>query len=60
VRDVELSLIDGIAMASWLRSKVSTHRFSEKVRSLTPYDIHNVQSLARLLLLGRCKLWKRP
>jgi hypothetical protein len=59
VRDVELSLIDGIAMASWLRSKVSTHRFSDKVRSLTPYDIHNVQSLARLLLLGRCKLWKR-
>jgi hypothetical protein len=60
VRDVELSLIDGIAMASWLRSKVSTHRFSDKVRSLTPYDIHNVQTLARLLLLGRCKLWKRP
>jgi hypothetical protein len=59
VRDAELSLIDSIAMASWLRSRVTTHRFSDNVRSLTPYDIHNVQSLARLLLLGRCKLWKR-
>jgi len=59
VRDVELSLIDGIAMASWLRSKVSTHRFSDKARSLTAYDIHNAQSLARHLLLGRCRLWRK-
>jgi hypothetical protein len=59
VRDIELSLIDAIAMASWLRSKVSTHRFSDNVRSLTPYDIHNAQSLARHLLLKRCRLWRK-
>ena len=38
-RDVELTLIDAIALASWLRSKVSTHRFNANVRSLTAYDV---------------------
>ena len=49
VRDIEVSLIDAISDASWLRSKVSTHRFSDSVRSLTVYDVYNVQSLARRL-----------
>jgi hypothetical protein len=56
-RDVELTLIDAIALASWLRSKVSTHRFNANVRSLTAYDVHNVQSLARRLVLGACGVW---
>ena len=57
VRDVELSLIDAIALASWLRSKVSTHAFNANVRSLTAYDVHNVQSLARRLVLGVSGFW---
>lgn len=57
VRDVELSLIDAIASASWLRSKVTTHAFNANVRSLTAYDVHNVQSLARRLVLGACGVW---
>jgi hypothetical protein len=59
VRDTELLLIDAIAYASWLRSKVTTHKFSSAARSLTGYDVHNVQSLARRLLLGRLGLWLR-
>ncbi len=56
VRDIELPIIDAIAMASWLRSKISTHRFSSGTKSLTPYDAHNVQSLARRLILERFRL----
>ena len=56
VRDIELPIIDAIAMASWLRSKISTHRFSSGAKSLTPYDAHNVQSLARRLILDRFRL----
>jgi hypothetical protein len=56
VRDIELAVIDAIAMASWLRSKISTHRFSSGAKSLTPYDAHNVQSLARRLILERFRL----
>lgn len=56
VRDIELPIIDAIAMASWLRSKISTHRFSGAAKSLTPYDAHNVQSLARHLILEKFPL----
>jgi hypothetical protein len=56
VRDVRLRIIDALAMASWLRSKVTTHRFSNEARSLTAYDAHNVQSLARRLILENFRL----
>jgi hypothetical protein len=56
VRDIELPIIDAIAMASWLRSRISTHRFSSGAKSLTPYDAHNVQSLARRLILEKFRL----
>jgi hypothetical protein len=56
VRDIELPIIDAIAMVSWLRSKISTHRFSSGAKSLTPYDAHNVQALARRLILERFRL----
>jgi hypothetical protein len=56
VRDIKLPIIDAIAMASWLRSKVSTHRFSNEAKSLTAYDAYNVQSLARRLILERFRL----
>jgi len=50
VRDVDVRLIDALALASRLRSgTTTTHRFSDTARSLTIYDAHNVQSLARHL-----------
>lgn len=57
VRDVNLALIDALALASWLRSWTTTHRFTEKARSLTVYDAHNVQSLARRLVMESVGFW---
>jgi hypothetical protein len=56
VRDIELEVIDALAMASWLRSKVSAHGLSKEARSLTAFDAYNVQSLARRLILEKFRL----
>lgn len=53
LRDRRIDLIDAIAEASWLRSRVSAHRTSQLTSSLTEADVHNVQMLARRLLLER-------
>jgi len=58
VRDVYLNVIDAIAYASWLRSKVSAHRLSRLAKSLTLYDVANVQHLARRLLLEALGFWR--
>jgi hypothetical protein len=36
-----MSLIDALAMARWLRSRTSTHRFTDTARSLTAYEAHS-------------------
>lgn len=61
VRDGEIPLTQALALASFLRSKVTTHK-SEKalVRVLSVYDVHNVQFLARRLLLERIGHWRWP
>jgi len=51
VRDLEVEVVDAIAGASWLRSKVSAHRIGDLARSLSIYDVANVQYLARRLFL---------
>lgn len=51
VRDRRLSLVDAIAHADYLRDRVAAHGARDMTRSLTPYDVVNVQSLARFLLL---------
>lgn len=53
VRDVNVQLIDALALASWLRSSTATHKFTKTTRSLTVYDAHNVQSLARHLIMDK-------
>jgi hypothetical protein len=52
VRDVNVDLIEALALASWLRSGTTTHRFSEI------YDAHNVQSLARHLIMDKFGFWQ--
>ena len=47
VRDVYLDIVEAIAYASWLRSKISAHRLSALAKSLTVCDVANVQHLAR-------------
>jgi hypothetical protein len=58
MRDVNVALIDALALASWPRSRTTTHRFSETTRSLTVYGAHNVQSLARRLIMEKSGFWR--
>jgi hypothetical protein len=51
LRDRSIDIVDAIAQASWLRSRVSAHRTSSLTMSLTEADVHNVQLLGRRLLL---------
>jgi hypothetical protein len=57
-RDVELAVEDAIARASYLRSRVSSHRLSQRSASLTALDVANVQLLARRLLLEHMGVFK--
>jgi hypothetical protein len=59
VRDIYMPVIDALAMARWLRSRTSAHRFTDTARSLTAYDAHSVQSLARRLLMESLGFWRR-
>ena len=53
IRDGEVEIIDAIAYASWLRSKISAHGVNELTPKLSPYDVINVQNIVRRLLLER-------
>jgi hypothetical protein len=58
VRDIYVNIVDALADASWLRSKVSAHGFSRLASSLSPYDVANVQHLARRLILETLGFWR--
>jgi hypothetical protein len=58
VRDRELKVYEAIHYASFIRNYFVAHKFREVTKYITPYDVHNVQSLARLLLLCRLGLWR--
>ncbi len=54
IRDRHVAIVDAIQGASWLRSRVSSHRLSDRrqrAAALTVYDVVNVQLLGRRLLL---------
>lgn len=57
VRDREIDIIDAIAYASWLRSRVSAHKLKDISKSLNYYNVYNVQWLARVLLLSKLGFW---
>jgi len=58
VRDSEVRIVDAIAYASWLRSHVASHKVKDLTKSLSPYDVENVQHLARRLLLEVLGYWR--
>jgi len=63
IRDKELNVMDAICEASFLRSSVSSHASSSKnkhklVKCLMPYDVENLQFLARYLLMSSLNVWK--
>jgi len=57
VRDKELAIADAIHYASWLRNFVAAHKLRALASEVSPYDVHNVQMVARRVLLGHLGLW---
>jgi len=53
IRDIELEVVDAINHASFLRSKISSHKLDSKIASLTSYDVENVRRHAIRLLLEK-------
>lgn len=58
VRDTEIEVVDAIAYAEWLRSCVASHAVKDLTRVLSPYNVINVQHLARRLLLECLGFWR--
>lgn len=52
IRDHRVQVIDAINRANWLRSNVTAHRSKGRVERHHPLDTHNVQMLARYLLMS--------
>jgi hypothetical protein len=59
MRDEEVSIVEAIPVASRLRSRITAHGLPDIARSLTVYDVGNVQQLTRRLILESCGLWGR-
>jgi len=59
VRDAEINIEDAILIVSYLRSKVSSHKFCNLVRSLSIYDFSNANYLVRRILLGKLGFWEQ-
>lgn len=58
VKDRELHIIEAIQFASLLRSAVAAHKFNKKSSAVSPYDLHNVQMVARYLIMQHMGIWK--
>lgn len=57
VRDIELTLPEALHVCSYVRNFMTAHRFSEQSTYLGPYEVHNIQSVARRLILSQCGMW---
>lgn len=58
VRDCEISLVEAIVHAAWLRNYIASHDTKDLTKSISPYDVINVQHLARRTLLETLGFWK--
>lgn len=58
VKDAKVDILEAIAYASWLRSKVSSHKTKDITASISPYEVNNSQGLARRLFLESLGLWR--
>ncbi|MEQ8895533.1 MAG: hypothetical protein RID23_00455 [Roseovarius sp.] len=57
VRDRQISVPDAINFSEFLRNKMTAHAFSSNTKRLGPYEVYNVQQVARFLILSKCNLW---
>ncbi len=60
VRDREMTLIDAIHKTSWSKNYITAHKFSDLNKSISPYDMFNVQSVAKTLIFSSLGLWRQP
>jgi hypothetical protein len=58
VRDVKLSIPDAINRCQYLRNFMTAHAFAKETPLLGPYEVYNVQQVARFLILKRCAIWQ--
>lgn len=58
VRDVDITIVEALHIASVIRNFIFAHRFGEVAKAVSPYDVHNMQLLARRLILGAMGLYK--
>jgi hypothetical protein len=58
IRDKSIRIIDGLHNASYIRNFIVAHKYHELVNAISPYDVHNIQSLARRLILSSLGLFK--
>jgi hypothetical protein len=59
VRDKTLTFPEAIHNASYLRNFIASHKFNKLTQYINPYDVFNVQSLARKLFLEKTKFWEK-
>lgn len=57
VRDRQISVPDAINFSEFLRNTMTAHAFSSETQRLGPYEVYNVQQVARFLILSKCNLW---
>jgi hypothetical protein len=57
-RDAEIKIIDAIALVSWIRSKIVSHRLNEATFSLSIYDVANANILSRYLLMNAMNVYE--
>lgn len=58
VRDLRMHVIEALHYASYIRNFFSAHAFSEITKDMSPYDVFNIQQLARRLVLESLNLWR--
>ncbi|UTV40740.1 hypothetical protein MYG64_33670 (plasmid) [Ensifer adhaerens] len=57
VRDIELSIPDAIHACTYFRNSMTAHAFGKETPLLGPYEVYNVQQVARFLVLSTCGLF---
>jgi hypothetical protein len=58
VRDKTLTIPEAIHYASYLRNFIAAHKFNQLTQYISPYDVYNIQNLARKLVLNKLGLWQ--
>lgn len=59
VRDLKLKIHEALHYASYIRNYFIAHKFSDITKYISPYDVNNVQTLTRFLLLNKFGFWKK-